>query len=120
MSSLKMPWRSTVPRSETHAGGGVAGEVARIYPTGFTKISSLGVEQQRVRVIIQFAPACWRSLPHARDLGVDYQVRVRIFTAQQEDALVVPRSALFEALTTRGTCSPSAEAAPHCNPSRPD
>ncbi|MBP90505.1 MAG: hypothetical protein CMJ64_27990 [Planctomycetaceae bacterium] len=76
-------------------GSGVPGVIERIYPTGFTKISSLGVEQQRVRVIIRFADGVLEALREARSLGVDYRVRVRIFTAEQPDATLVPRSALF-------------------------
>jgi HlyD family secretion protein len=71
------------------------GKVARIYPAGFTKISSLGVEQQRVKVIVEFEPEELTRLRKQRDLGVGYRVRVRIITAQKPDALVVPRSALF-------------------------
>ncbi|MGD9723257.1 MAG: efflux RND transporter periplasmic adaptor subunit [Pirellulales bacterium] len=70
-------------------------EVTRIYPAGFTKVSSLGVEQQRVKVIMKFAPEDWQRLRSERDLGVDYRVRVRIFTAEATGALVAPRSALF-------------------------
>jgi len=76
-------------------GKGVAGVVDRIYPTGFTKISSLGVEQQRVMVIIRFADGVLESLRRERDLGVDFRVRVRVFTDQKDTARVVPRSALF-------------------------
>jgi len=76
-------------------GEGVRGVVHRIYPSGFTKISSLGVEQQRVKVIICFADGVLETLRAQRDLGVDYRVRVRIFTARKNGALIVPRSALF-------------------------
>ena len=76
----------------------VHGEVARIYPAGFTKISSLGVEQQRVRVIVQFHDReDLKRLLRERGLGVGYRVRVRIHTAERSQALVVPRSALFRA-----------------------
>jgi HlyD family secretion protein len=69
--------------------------VARIYPAGFTKVSSLGVEQQRVKVIMQFDPDDWKRLREQNDLGVDYRVRVRIFTAESSGGLMIPRSALF-------------------------
>jgi HlyD family secretion protein len=76
------------------------GTVKNIYPAGFTKVSSLGVEQQRVKVIIAFDEPDQRLLIERRakgewDLGVDYRVRVRIVTAQRTGALVIPRSALF-------------------------
>jgi len=71
------------------------GAVARIYPAGFTKVSSLGVEQQRVKVIVDFDPDDLRRLRETRNLGVGYRVRVRIITAEEPKALVIPRSALF-------------------------
>ena len=74
--------------------GGVPGTVHQIYPAGFTKFSSLGVEQQRVKVVMRFAPEASARLREL-DLGADYRVRVRIFTDQKSDALTVPRSALF-------------------------
>ncbi len=69
--------------------------VIRIYPAGFTKVSSLGVEQQRVKVIMKFEPDDWKRLREENDLGVDYRVRVRIFTAESSGSPVIPRSALF-------------------------
>lgn len=75
-------------------GKGVPGRIHRIYPAGFTKVSSLGVEQQRVKVVVRFDEATSSEL-RQRDVGVDYRVRVRIFTQIRPDALVVPRSALF-------------------------
>lgn len=73
----------------------VLGKVTRIYPAGFTKVSSLGVEQQRVKVIVAFQPDDLQRLIGTRGLGVDYRVRVRIITEQKPAALVIPRSALF-------------------------
>jgi len=77
------------------AGQGVSGVVDRIYPAGFTKVSSLGVEQQRVLVIVRFAEVELAQLRQQRDLGVDFRVRVRIFTDNKSDASTVPRAALF-------------------------
>ncbi len=75
----------------------VEGTVAQIFPAGFTKVSSLGVEQQRVKVIVRFAEGELHRLLAERRLGVGYRVRVRIITADQERTLIVPRSALFRA-----------------------
>jgi len=66
----------------------VAGKVLRVYPAGFKKISSLGVEQQRVNVAIKMAE-------RPRGLGVGYRVYVRIQYAEAANALVLPRTALF-------------------------
>ncbi|UCD76508.1 MAG: HlyD family efflux transporter periplasmic adaptor subunit [Phycisphaerales bacterium] len=80
----------------------IAGVVSRIEPRGFTKISSLGVEQQRVRVIIAFDPEALEELRNAgRELGVEYRVRVRIHTEREEDTVVIPRSALFRSAADR-------------------
>ncbi len=73
----------------------VRGTVARVFPAGFTKVSSLGVEQQRVKVVIHFDPEDLARLLKDGSLGVGYRVRVKIFTADKSDALTVPRSALF-------------------------
>lgn len=71
------------------------GTVKRIYPAGFTKVSSLGVEQQRVKVIVGFNEGELERLPAERHLEVGYRVRVRIYTAEKAKTPVVPRSALF-------------------------
>ncbi|MEO8496172.1 MAG: HlyD family efflux transporter periplasmic adaptor subunit [Planctomycetota bacterium] len=94
------------------AGHGVAGVVDRIYPSGFMKVSSLGVEQQRVTIIIRFAAGVLSKLRAEREIGVDYRVRVRVFTDEQADTLLVPRSAIFrsadngwEVFVVRGGCA---------------
>lgn len=71
----------------------VTGTVHRVFPQAFTKISSLGVEQQRVKVIVRFTSDQLARL-HDFGVGADYRVRVRIFTSRRADALLVPRSAL--------------------------
>ncbi len=69
-------------------GGPIAGKVLRVYPAGFKKISSLGVEQQRVDVTI--APA-----RRPKSLGVEYRVEVRIYYGNADNALILPRTSLF-------------------------
>ncbi|MHB8900432.1 MAG: HlyD family secretion protein, partial [Thermoguttaceae bacterium] len=54
------------------------GRVARVYPAGFTKVSSLGVEQQRVKVIVAIDPGDLRLLAGERRIQVGYRVRARI------------------------------------------
>lgn len=67
------------------------GRVRRIEPYGFTKISALGVEEQRVNVIIDFVD----PLAAHRALGHGYRVTVRIVEWSGKDVLQVPISALF-------------------------
>jgi HlyD family secretion protein len=72
------------------------GTVSRVEPRGFVKISSLGVEQQRVYVIVAFDPeAIGRFRAEGYSMGVGYRLRVRIHTDAREDAVAVPRSAIF-------------------------
>jgi HlyD family secretion protein len=74
----------------------IQGRVARIDPRGFTKVSSLGVEQQRVSVTVELAEDAAGSLQErGRSLGVDYRVHVKIYTDQVDEALLLPRTALF-------------------------
>lgn len=74
---------------------GVKGKVTRIYPSGFTKVSSLGVEQQRVKVVVGFNEGVLEKLLKEQELGVGFRVRVRVFTQSKPQALTVPRAALF-------------------------
>jgi HlyD family secretion protein len=64
------------------------GEVVRIHPGAFKKISSLGVEQQRVTVVASF-DACETTL------GDGYRVHLRVLFDESENALLVPEGALF-------------------------
>ncbi|HPF41557.1 MAG TPA: efflux RND transporter periplasmic adaptor subunit [Phycisphaerae bacterium] len=68
--------------------GGISGRVTRIFPEGFQKVSSLGVEQQRVPIVIAFD-----SRPES--LGAEYRVDVRIIHESVDRAVIAPRSALF-------------------------
>ncbi|WP_417807213.1 efflux RND transporter periplasmic adaptor subunit [Thioclava sp.] len=69
----------------------LSGVVDRVDPWGFTKVSALGVEEQRVNTIIRFTdPADAR-----KGLGSGYRVEVRIITWEDANALTVPASALF-------------------------
>jgi HlyD family secretion protein len=65
--------------------------VRRVEPSGFTKISALGVEEQRVNVVLDFddpAAAC-------AALGDAYRVEVRIVVWEAGDVVKIPTSALF-------------------------
>lgn len=76
-----------------HWGGEVQlmGRVRRVEPAAFTKISTLGVEEQRVNVLVDILspPEQWARL------GDAYQVDVAISVFTQEDASIVPSGALF-------------------------
>ena len=64
------------------------GTVRLVEPSGFTKISALGIEEQRVNVIVD--P---ESVPAA--LGDGYRVETRVVIWQSDDVLKVPISTLF-------------------------
>lgn len=74
-------------------GGGrpLDGRVRRVEPYGFTKISALGIEEQRVNVIIDLLDAT-EARP---SLGHGYRVLARIAVHQADDVLLVPSGALF-------------------------
>lgn len=67
------------------------GRVRLIEPSGYTKISALGIEEQRVNVIADFTgPVEQWSV-----LGDNFRVHARIVVWQKEDAVKIPISALF-------------------------
>lgn len=74
-------------------GGGATldGRVRLVEPSGYTKLSALGVEEQRTNVVIDLTSpfAEWRAL------GDGYRVDARIVVYRAEDAVIVPASALF-------------------------
>lgn len=69
----------------------LAGHVRMVEPSAFTRTSALGVEEQRVNVVI--------DLDSPREewerLGDGYRVEARIVIWEEEDVLVVPASAVF-------------------------
>lgn len=66
-------------------------EVAEIEPAAFTKVSALGIEEQRVKVLLDFlTPAEERPT-----LGHNFRVYLRIVEWHGEDLLTLPISALF-------------------------
>jgi len=67
------------------------GRVRRVEPSGFTRLSALGVEEQRVNVIIDFVD----REEAARHMGDGYRVEVRIVTWETADALKIPTGSLF-------------------------
>jgi HlyD family secretion protein len=84
-------------RIENWGGEGtLRGTVRRIEPAGFTKVSALGVEEQRVNVIID-------PIDPPSALGHGYRLEARIVVWQAEDVLSVPVSALFRCGT--GWCT---------------
>jgi HlyD family secretion protein len=81
-------------RAIIEAWGGprpLEGAVRRVEPFGFTKVSALGIEEQRVNVVIDIKEprAQWQRLGHG------YRVEPRIVLWEGRDVLKVPLSALF-------------------------
>lgn len=68
----------------------LAGRVREIEPAGFTKISALGVEEQRVNVIVDLD-----AVP--RGIGDGFRVDASIVVWSAPDVIVIPRSALLQA-----------------------
>ncbi len=66
-------------------------EVRRVEPAAFTKISALGVEEQRVLVRSDLI----NPPPAAQALGDRYRVEVRIAIWHSDDVLLIPAGALF-------------------------
>jgi HlyD family secretion protein len=73
---------------EDWGGGPLHARLRKVEPSGFTKVSALGVEEQRVNVIADFVDSV---VP----LGDRYRVEVRIVVWEGGDVLKLPGSALF-------------------------
>jgi len=81
-------------RAIIEAWGGarpLEGVVRRVEPFGFTKVSALGIDEQRVNVVIDIKEPRqqWERLGHG------YRVEPRIVLWESRDVLKVPLSALF-------------------------
>lgn len=87
---LAQPGRRVV--MERWGGPTVEGRVRRVEPSAFTKVSALGIEEQRVKVLIdvQAPPQAWQVV------GDGFRVTSRIVTASTDGVLLVPAGALFQ------------------------
>jgi HlyD family secretion protein len=85
--------RPGMPARVLHWGGepALSAKVRRVEPAAFTRISALGVDEQRVNVILDpdGPPEQWRAL------GDGFAVDIAITTWSNPDVLQVPTSALF-------------------------
>lgn len=71
--------------------GALGGQVLRVEPSGFTKISALGVEEQRVNVVVELTgPYAARA-----GLGDGYRVETRVVIWEEDEQRKVPTGALF-------------------------
>lgn len=76
---------------ERWGGPPAEGRVRRVEPAAFTKVSALGIEEQRVKVIVDLdsPPAGWQAM------GDGYRVTLRVITQSVDQALLAPVGALF-------------------------
>ncbi|WP_258240555.1 efflux RND transporter periplasmic adaptor subunit [Pseudidiomarina homiensis] len=90
LSSAAVKVRPGMPARINQWGGQevLSGIVRRVNPAGFTRISALGIEEQRVSVFIEFTEP-------TPDLGNDYRVNADIIVEQAAQTLAVPITALF-------------------------
>jgi HlyD family secretion protein len=85
-------------RARLELGPGVpplAARVRLVEPAAFTKVSALGVEEQRVNVILDFA----EPLERVQTVGDGFRVEAHIVVHAEEDAVKVPVGAVFRDAT---------------------
>lgn len=82
--------RGASAQIENWGGPPLPAVVERVEPVARTKVSALGVEEQRTNVILQFTAAA-TDKPEAHDFRVD----VRVVVGQAQQALRAPLGALF-------------------------
>ncbi len=85
--------REGAPVIITDWGGDASleGRVTRVEPFGVTKVSALGIEEQRVNIVI----ALNGDFTQWERLGHGFRVTVNVVIWQRDDALQVPLGALF-------------------------
>lgn len=75
-----------------HWGGPpLEGRVRRVEPGAYTKVSALGVEEQRVRVIVDLIS----PKEHWAPLRDGFRIEARFFLRDLEDVLLAPATSLF-------------------------
>ena len=85
--------RPGAPAFIEHWGGSkpLRAQVSLVEPGAYTKVSALGVEEQRVKVRVEFL----ESPPAGLELGDRYRVEARIVVWQNDNVLQIPTAALF-------------------------
>ncbi len=84
--------RGAPARIEDWGGGKtLAAKVRRVEPSAFTKVSALGIEEQRVNVLLDLLDprSAWEALGH------EFRVLVRIRVWRGDDIIRVPLAALY-------------------------
>jgi len=71
-------------------GDTLRGHIVRVEPSAFTRVSPLGVEEQRVNVVVELDSSSFV-------LGDRYRVDVALVEWEADDVLRVPVSSLFRA-----------------------
>lgn len=76
---------------ERWGGPPVQGHVRLVEPGAFTKVSALGIEEQRVKVVVDVdtPPPAWNAM------GDGYRVTLRVITQSVDQAVMVPVGAIF-------------------------
>lgn len=82
---------NTVSISTGNNAAPLSGQINRIEPVAFTKVSALGIEEQRVNVIIDIDPIN----DSVKRLGDGFRVEARMTLFAHENALLVPSAALI-------------------------
>jgi HlyD family secretion protein len=89
--AVRIPPRGKVVLDRWGGPWPLAAHVRIVEPSAFTRLSALGVEEQRVSVVIDIDEPVERRA----DLGDGYRVEAHIVTWQKDDVIVVPSSAVF-------------------------
>ncbi len=89
--AVRVPVHARVLVEQWGGAGTLEGRVRRVEPSGFMKVSALGVEEQRVNIHIDLVDASATG----QRLGDGYRVEVRIVVWEQPDVLKVPMGGLF-------------------------
>jgi HlyD family secretion protein len=89
--AVRIPEGAAVIVDQWGGGRSLDGRVRRVEPSGFTKISALGVEEQRVNVIVDFTDPveAWQAL------GDGFRVEVRAVLWEAASVLKTPVGSLF-------------------------
>lgn len=89
--AVRIPAGAAVIVDQWGGGRSLDGRVRRVEPSGFTKVSALGVEEQRVNVIVDFTDPveAWQAL------GDGFRVEVRAVLWEAPDVLKAPVGSLF-------------------------